>query len=615
MKRELRFCVASLPRRPLLALAAWSVPEALPTAVSGLAVARALDDGFLAGRMPVGLAWLGVLLLSAMVGAAGTRQVYRRLGDLVEPFRDDLVRRVVDGALRHRIAGHPDDGAVARLTHQVELVRDAYAGLIVIIRSFVVTALAAVVGLLAVAPAILLFVLPPFLAGVAAFIATLGLAAARQRAYVGADERLATASGMVLAGVRDLVANGDEAYGAALVAGPVREQAVAERALARMAALRTLTFAIGGWTPLVALLLAAPMLTRDGLTAGAITGALTYVLRGLQPALSTVVQGVGGSGLRLVVTLGRILDASAADAPVPGSPRPAASAPGSLPADSSGSCPQRPDGSGDCSLRPVGSGVVLCDVTFAYGPHAEPVLRGLNLGVPPGDHLAVVGPSGVGKSTLASLVCGLLSPDAGVVLLGGAPPRRLCRQDLVAGRVLIPQEAYVFTGTVRENLIYLRPDAGTEEIVAAAAAVGADRLITRLGGYDAVLRPEHLSAGERQLLSLARAYLADAAVTVLDEATCYLDPAAERRAEEAFADRDGTLIVIAHRVSSALRADHVLVLDGVTAALGTHDELLVRSPLYRDLLGHWQHRPPFTPTPPLQPAGSPRSASAPRSWP
>jgi ATP-binding cassette subfamily C protein len=173
------------------------------------------------------------------------------------------------------------------------------------------------------------------------------------------------------------------------------------------------------------------------------------------------------------------------------------------------------------------------------------------------------------------------------VLLGGVPVRRLHP----AVRVLIPQEAYVFSGTVRENLAYLRPDAGTAEIDAAIAAVGADRLIARLGGQAATVHPERLSAGERQLFALARAYLADARVTLLDEATCHLDPAAERRVEEAFAARTGTLIVIAHRVSSALRARRVLVLDGVSATSGTHDELLDSSPLYRELLGHWTAEP------------------------
>ncbi|HET9141099.1 MAG TPA: ABC transporter ATP-binding protein, partial [Actinophytocola sp.] len=100
-----------------------------------------------------------------------------------------------------------------------------------------------------------------------------------------------------------------------------------------------------------------------------------------------------------------------------------------------------------------------------------------------------------------------------------------------------------------------------------------------------------LSAGERQLVALVRAYLSPASLVVLDEATCHLDPVAERRAEEAFADRPGTLIVIAHRISSALRAKRVLVLDGTTAALGDHETLRAVSPLYRDLLGHWQSVP------------------------
>jgi ATP-binding cassette subfamily C protein len=159
---------------------------------------------------------------------------------------------------------------------------------------------------------------------------------------------------------------------------------------------------------------------------------------------------------------------------------------------------------------------------------------------------------------------------------------------LAAARVLIPQEAYVFAGTVRENLAYLRPDACDGELWAAAAAVGADALVARLGGPAATVEPGRLSAGERQLLALARAHLAPARLAVLDEATCHLDPAAERRAEEAFAARPGTLIVIAHRLSSAVRADRVLVLDGAGAVVGDHRSVLATSPLYRDLMEAWQ---------------------------
>lgn len=136
-------------------------------------------------------------------------------------------------------------------------------------------------------------------------------------------------------------------------------------------------------------------------------------------------------------------------------------------------------------------------------------------------------------------------------------------------------------------MTYLRPDATALQISAAIDAVGAFPLVRRLGGLAAEVRPSELSAGERQLIALARAYLSPARLAVLDEATCHLDPRAERIAEEAFAARPGTLIVIAHRVSSALRANRVLVLDGSNATLGTHQTLLHQSPLYAELVGHW----------------------------
>jgi ATP-binding cassette subfamily C protein len=240
---------------------------------------------------------------------------------------------------------------------------------------------------------------------------------------------------------------------------------------------------------------------------------------------------------------------------------------------------------------PAGSELVLSGVTFRYGPQAEPVLRDLELVLGEGDHLAVVGPSGVGKSTLAGLACGLLRPDAGTIRLGGAPVGELTRAQLAAARVLIPQEAYVFGGSVWANLTYLRHRAAVAEVDRAVVAVGAAALVRRLGGYGAVLVPGALSAGERQLIALVRAYLSPAPLAVLDEATCHLDPAAERIVEEAFAERGGPLVVIAHRLSSALRARQILVLDPVTATLGDHVTLAATCPLYQDLLGHWDGRP------------------------
>ncbi|PAU46041.1 ABC transporter ATP-binding protein, partial [Streptomyces albireticuli] len=172
------------------------------------------------------------------------------------------------------------------------------------------------------------------------------------------------------------------------------------------------------------------------------------------------------------------------------------------------------------------------------------------------------------------------------------------------GRVLIPQEAYVFSGTLGDNLRYLRPDpVGERELADAAEALGMSGLVARLGGFGTPLAPDTLSAGERQQIALARAYLSPAPVALLDEATCHLDPAAEARAERAFARRPGTtLIVIAHRAASARRADRVLVMDGPRTRCGDHRELLAVSPLYRDLTGA-----PGPRTPAHAPSHPPRS--------
>jgi len=553
MKREIRYGVAALRGRPAWGLVVWSLPEAVPAAVSGLAVANAVDQGFLAGDLVVGFAWLAGLMLASVVGAAGSRKVFQRLGEIVEPFRDDLVRKVVGGALHRTVSGRRDEGALARLTRQVEVVRDTYAGILVVMRGFVVTVVGVVVGMLSLAPVIVLLILPPFLLGFAAFLGTLGISAARQRASVFADEKLAGTAAAVLAGTRDVVATGAEEHAAAMVAGPIEAQADAERALAKVAALRTLCFTVGGWVPLVVVLAAGPWLVRGGLTAGAVLGGLTYVLSGLQPALRNVISGIGGSGLRYVVTLGRILDESPPAVTLPNG-------------------------------RPDGHDLVLRDLTFAYGPHAEPVLKDLDLTVLEGEHLAVVGPSGIGKSTLASLVCGLRQPNSGTVRFGGQPADEVA----AAERVLIPQEAYVFAGSLRENLTYLNPNATDAEIERAVREIGAGELVERIG--DTVV-PAELSAGERQLIALVRAYLSPARLTVLDEATCHLDPVAERRAEEAFARRAGTVVVVAHRISSARRAGRILVLDGVTAVVGDHSTLLATSALYRDLWGHWSSQP------------------------
>ncbi len=197
---------------------------------------------------------------------------------------------------------------MARLNRQVEIVRDTFAGLVLVIRNFGVTLFGVLAGLLSLAPLVAAFVVPPFLLGFVASLAVLGIAAERVRDSLQADEELATTAGMAFSGVRDITATGAEEFAEGIVGRPIEAQAAAERSLARVAALRTLCFALGGWAPLLILLATGPWLVGQGVSTGTLLGGLTYVLVSLQPALNTVMGALGDSGLRYVITLGRILD-------------------------------------------------------------------------------------------------------------------------------------------------------------------------------------------------------------------------------------------------------------------------------------------------------------------
>ncbi|MFD0419481.1 ATP-binding cassette domain-containing protein [Streptomyces sp. NPDC127108] len=605
--RERRWVVAQI--------AFWSVLETGQTFLTGYALARALDDGFLAGRGAVGLGWLLAAAGGVLVAAYGTGKVFRAVARLVEPMRDALVRHVVARGIEEA-----DSAAVSRLTQQVETARDTFAGLVMVSRSFVFTAVGALIGLCTLAPLLVLVVAPPLVAGVGLFILTLRPLARRQEDYLAADEAIATELGAVCPGLRDVTAAGAEEPTAAAVEDRLTTEYETSRTLARWSVVRIASLALGGQLPIVLLLATGPWLLSHDVTAGELVGALTYVTQALLPALHNLVHGLGSAGTRLVVILRRLVPegtgepggalpppeagaeagaGAGVEAGVEAGAEPETTGPSltKTPTGPTGPTgPTEPIGPTDLtsstdltSLTPPPTpppALHLTSVTFAYGPHAEPVIRDLDLVLPRGGHLAVVGPSGVGKSTLAGLVAGMLAPGSGSVRVAGRDARD---GRAVARRVLIPQEAYVFGGTLGENLRYLRQDPVPDaELLDAAHAVGLGPLAERVGGLGARLDPAALSAGERQLIALTRAYVAHAELAVLDEATCHLDPEAESRAERAFAARPGgTLVVVAHRISSARRADRVLVLDGPRTDCGRHGELLKRSELYRDLAGNW----------------------------
>jgi ATP-binding cassette, subfamily C, bacterial len=576
-------------------LLAWSTVQAIPAFLSGRLVAEALDDGFLAGRTGRGFLWLGLLGVSAIIGAWATRHTFMRLAGIVEPFRDELAKLAVTGALRRSAqAGAAGDAAgVSRLTQQVEIVRDAYGSILLVGQNFVVVTVGALLGMLTLMPEMLVLVVPPLFAGVAIFLAALRHMAARQRHSIMAEECMAERMTALAADIRDIEACGAEAQAAPMVGEHIEAQARATHALARLTAVRLVAVAVGGLLPVILILVAGSWLVAHGATAGMIFGALTYLLLDVQPALQRFVDGISGPGLWLVVTLRRIIEAS--DGQEHAAVAAAATQRNASGPRSDGVWCDAPGWSAGADtfcvdatwLAPPQRAVQLDRVTFAYGSFAEPVIRELDLVVPYGEHLAVVGPSGVGKSTLANVISGVLQPRAGEVRLGGAPVRRLDPARLARQRALIPQEAYVFAGSLYENLAYLHEEAPRADIDRAVGLLGMRELVERLGGYDAELDPAALSAGERQLITLVRAYVSPAWLIILDEASCNLDPAAEAVVEDAFARRPGTLIVIAHRISSALRAQRIVVLDGSQVLDGTHEALLRESALYRDLVGHW----------------------------
>jgi ATP-binding cassette, subfamily B, bacterial len=255
--------------------------------------------------------------------------------------------------------------------------------------------------------------------------------------------------------------------------------------------------------------------------------------------------------------------------------------------------PSTPEADDASELPPLRGEIVFDHVTFGYDP-AVPVLRDINLRTAPGETVAFVGRTGAGKSTIAKLITRFYDPTAGSVRLDGHDLRTVTIDSLRRQLGVVPQEPFLFAGSLRYNIAFACPDADDAVVMEAVRAVGLTEVIERMpNGLDTVVheRGQSLSSGERQLIALARAFLARPRVLVLDEATSNLDLLSETRIEAALDVllQARTAVLIAHRLTTAMKADRIVVVDdGEIAETGTHAELLASGGIYAGMYATWE---------------------------
>ena len=595
-RRVLRRAAGLLrPQRAAVAAAvAVMVASTLATLAGPALVRYGIDRGLRRGDAGALNLAAGAYLGVALVGLGLSRAQALLVARVGEGFLRDLRVRVFEHIQSMSLAffdREPTGRLVARMTSDVDALSElVQMGLVTFVTSALLLGFTVVV-LVGMSPLLALVCLVG-LPVVAA--ASVRFQRRSNRIYLDVRDRVATTMASLqegLAGVRVTQAFGREEDQIRRFADANSAQLGAQVASTAVAARYFPVVELAGVGTTAAVLGAGGLLVQRGLvTVGTVAAFVLYVANLFEPVqqLSQLFNTVQSAGASLAKLFG-LLDTTS----------PVRERPGAVDLPARGALTARGVGFSYRAGAPAkdaarGAGAPAEDAARGAGaPAKDMVLSGVDLAVAPGERLALVGPTGAGKSTLAKLLARLYDPTEGTVAFAGVDLRDATLASLRRRIVLVPQEGHLFQGSILDNVRLGRPEASDEEVRAALAAIGvAERFEALPEGLSTEVRERgsRLSAGERQLVSLARAALADPEVLVLDEATSSLDPGTEAEVEAALAalTEGRTTVVIAHRLTTAERADRVAVVDaGGLAELGTHDELVARGGRYAALFASW----------------------------
>ena len=528
-----------------------------------------IDDGVRQGRRDVLVTAAVVYVASVLVAGALGRARVSYTGNLGERLNDNLRIRVFSHMQRQSIDYYNEEKAgvlITRMTSDIE-------ALAVLFQEGIVNLLVQIFTLLVITSA--LFFYDPLLAVITLAVAvpptlitSLWFRDVSARSYLIVRDRIAALLANLaesLAGIRVIAAHNRRSVNLAMhsdLVGEHRDAAVA-------AAKANSTYApatefVGICTQAVLLGVGGAMVVNGRISIGEMTAFLLFLTSFFAP-IQTLVQLYNSyqQGGAAIVKLRELLGTES-------------------------SVVQAPDA---YRLPPINGEIELRDVTFGYADE-RPVLHNVSLRIAAGETLAFVGETGAGKSTVAQLLMRFYDPQEGSILIDGHDLRTVEIASLRSQLGVVPQEPFLFAGVVRDNLAFAQRDASDRTLWAALQAVGIDDLVERLGGLDAVVheRGASLSAGERQLLALARALVARPRVLILDEATSNLDLVSESRVEVALdvVLESRTAVIIAHRLATARRADRIAVVhDGEIVELGSHDELVALGNRYAAMYATW----------------------------